>query len=1157
MAKYGGYNFNVKRVAPMAINTPHFSFSTNSYSKAPSYSANSFKWGNPYKGNGKNKAWQDIEAATGKQFGSYEEAIGYLAGQASKKGGGHSVFGGIGNLLGDAKDAIVGLPIGIWELNKAAVKDIYDVSTGDFNFSNTAKIAKAIGQNYEDTYGPAFHGHWGKFLDNLYQHPLGPILDVASVATLGAGGVVRAGGLLAKVGEETSAIARAGRALEAAGKSEPLLARSQSAIRAGADASEENALAVRFTSRNPVIRAKQKFIFNKMQNPTVPLLKDEGRINSRLAAMGRKLEERRYASKSLRLKTHEDYARRYEAVDAEHGPAILGYDNAFSSLNKFEKAAANIIGLIGSHSEGGLKGFVERTKVQARDAGSSMPRDLERLWLHPKTQKAYDEGVAALKSGNTENKVAKTYRYAEQLGIVNARHKGLSPEEAATRSWSTLARNHATKQTISNVTREVLADHPEWNPNEAGIKDAEARVRAEHLRKEVDDRITNMYRAQVEGRGASLGDIQHYHEQMAKYTHDLAEARRLRRKRPTPPEYPANALARNEVNPIYIPHRTGIDKKHGSNARLTTNNAGEATAKLTHRNLGVVQAMGRIAIGEDLLGKEFARTLRTRHAMDIRNAMVAMAVEVSAEDVMQMQANGYHMIKAGKRNFMAETAQAQLNKIFKEADSAEVGWLSKKMDDFFLVNDMEAKHPGAEIAEKRNGKYLMISDRSYKHLRQEYVESSKIIKNFVEKPLGIWKYVVLGLVPRNFITNVVGNSLMSALLAHGPIGAMRILFHSAVKTMTPEDITRVLTFGHKAGVTDRFMQRWFPEQWQASFTHGEMNLHGRARQLAVSYRGAHRNEIALRQGMLMDLIHNEPAIRAERRKGGSWEEAAARALEKDPHLRDELAERVDDALGNYREFTNAERRAKNFMPFYSWYRHSARNMKAMSNRPTTLAAGYRLGQYGSQVNAGAFPNVPEYMKAFIPFGDRRGAMQGGINTAGMNPYQAIVEMGDAVKQLAFDKDKTGATGKVASFLNPFIGASVEEATGTSLLTGAPSPTPKIPGLPNAFMFNVPARILMSTPQVRAAGTQYDSSFGSKPSGADLLTPTGRLKKPKVNTLSKGSHTQWLNFMGFPVKDVNIPAAQEWQKKLETDTKFHMPKPRKKKKKPYGPIDFKF
>ena len=95
----------------------------------------------------------------------------------------HGPLGFVGNLVGDVKDAVVGLPMGVIETVR-----------------NPIKSAKAIGGATWQTWSPLFHGNLGKFGQQLYDHPLAPLLDVATVFTLGAAGAARGANALGRVG---------------------------------------------------------------------------------------------------------------------------------------------------------------------------------------------------------------------------------------------------------------------------------------------------------------------------------------------------------------------------------------------------------------------------------------------------------------------------------------------------------------------------------------------------------------------------------------------------------------------------------------------------------------------------------------------------------------------------------------------------------------------------------------------------------------------------------------------------------------------------------------------------------------------------------------------------------------------------------------------
>lgn len=95
-----------------------------------------------------------------------------------------------GNLLTDVKDAAVGIPMGLKMLAEHPVRSL-----------------EAMGKAEWKTYSPLFHGHFGEFAHTFEEHPLQPILDIATIVTLGG----------AAAGTTSTSIARG---LAAAGKVE-------------------------------------------------------------------------------------------------------------------------------------------------------------------------------------------------------------------------------------------------------------------------------------------------------------------------------------------------------------------------------------------------------------------------------------------------------------------------------------------------------------------------------------------------------------------------------------------------------------------------------------------------------------------------------------------------------------------------------------------------------------------------------------------------------------------------------------------------------------------------------------------------------------------------------------------------------------------------
>src|SRR5581483_9346215 len=210
-----------------------------------------------------------------------------------KKSGG--IFGGVGgfvkNLAGDVEDAAVGIGPGLVQAGKAVGADAASIArdvakhpehalaaispvtavqgliiTKGGKSETYKKVVKPVAKSYAETYGPLFRGDVRQFGRNLYEHPLGPILDALTVATAGAGGVAKAGKVLSKVGavSKDSRLARLGEPGEivlrspAARQSERLAREAQPRPGGMPELPEVGADVTKRTSPNPLIRARQQ-----------------------------------------------------------------------------------------------------------------------------------------------------------------------------------------------------------------------------------------------------------------------------------------------------------------------------------------------------------------------------------------------------------------------------------------------------------------------------------------------------------------------------------------------------------------------------------------------------------------------------------------------------------------------------------------------------------------------------------------------------------------------------------------------------------------------------------------------------------------------------------------------------------------------------------
>jgi len=185
-----------------------------------------------------------------------------------------------------------------------------------------------------------------------------------------------------------------------------------------------------------------------------------------------------------------------------------------------------------------------------------------------------------------------------------------------------------------------------------------------------------------------------------------------------------------------------------------------------------------------------------------------------------------------------------------------------------------------------------------------------------------------------------------------------------------------------------------------------------------------------------------------------------RSMYHNPMFLREVRHTADMVSGNYRDFTKAERAVRNFaIPFYAWTRHSAMFTKRLiQERPLTANSVYNTGNYGYEqlFERGGMPDwllesvpMPNFVKEVLGVDPNR---ENRIGFGSINPFGA---MANAVTTLGGVATGGSLKGGAFQFTNPFINSFIEQQTGKSLLTGAPSGDsmssfmgiPSLPGMP--------------------------------------------------------------------------------------------------------------
>jgi hypothetical protein len=285
-----------------------------------------------------------------------------------KKKGSHGVLGLVENLGHDVADAVVGLPAGIVQTAR------HPIGT-----------AKEIGKSYAATYGPLAHGDVSKFLHTLYSHPLGPILDVATIVTGGAGGIAKAG----KVAADAGLITRTGRFANLGERAE-LTYRSPRAVAGG-----KGPVATRLSHTNPVVKARQKAI-KKMLD----------KLPYETPHIG---EAARYAREAQRLP-------RQAAMRLTRSKEANAYNRAVRGLDNEELAALHLIG--NDFHPTDYAAALKKLQAQGEHVEPSMFKVLENPKVIDKFENPDAKMTAAIDAAEALTRLDATIK--EQHGILDA-----------------------------------------------------------------------------------------------------------------------------------------------------------------------------------------------------------------------------------------------------------------------------------------------------------------------------------------------------------------------------------------------------------------------------------------------------------------------------------------------------------------------------------------------------------------------------------------------------------------------------------------------------------------------------------------------------------------------------------------------------------------
>lgn len=410
-------------------------------------------------------------------------------------------------------------------------------------------------------------------------------------------------------------------------------------------------------------------------------------------------------------------------------------------------------------------------------------------------------------------------------------------------------------------------------------------------------------------------------------------------------------------------------------------------------------------------------------------------------------------------------------------------------------------------------------------------------------PLKVWKGMILGLAPRYFVNNVIGNAGMYAAATNpveftrGVLGAMKSV-HGIRKTARAE---------RQMGTElDGIMAKYLPEDWvlenMGFLQHGAIGIdqtigvqgkgpiararHGRLYSVTekVAYRGPQRASL---MGALTTDKDFRNFFRAYKKQGMTSEAAfqkAAKNIVLNPSKQAAFEKRVTDWAGQYYHLNGLEKTITALVPFYNWDRHALRfGKEQVLSRPVRSATLAQIGALGDKQAAQELGKVPDFLKGAIPvsghdsgilgfiFGQHVAGRKKVLLTAGYNPLASAAEDANTIASLVGLGQGTPGE-SIGGQLNPLISGMIAGVTGQELFSGAK--TPAHHGGPFGEALN---ESLVKLPQVNT----IKALLGKAPSQTT--------KQGKPTLYQKGVRQDLSSILGLNERDFSVQTARAMYK----------------------------
>jgi hypothetical protein len=1069
-----------------------------------------------------------------------------------REGGGNPITGFFDNLWDDISNTITGFPQGMKVIGSAIGNDVGNILTGDFDSGDfkTDDILDAVWEDYKHVYGPAFgSGDVGTTLKRINENPLGPILDVASIITLGgasAGALgaraamagARGGTLSTKAIDQLANIGGLRRLTGSEGVTNfthtrrigdkdvdvlrpEILAAEQNGGRfiVGADgkghlfapktedlisgsrriADGEFARESVTLSRNPMKRHRQQFgIFIANTFPEWKLIG----ANPRVARIERRTQ--RGAQKRAEVATLGPLTRMFESrtnrkamKDPRLSTAAELIVNRVTPEERFKQLTTDEAILVDDAKDIGrlddainqvneVVRQVEAGTLNKTDAAAVAERFKEVVGTFGRNQGTDEFGFDSILSRLNERK-----RAAQDIDLIQPQMK-------------------ATKERMRDLITNKLTDE------EAG-RVAEMAQAYERVGVATTDMLRDA--------GVKVGDDRH-----------LMPQRIIGRD--------GDALDTDAVTTSTTLDRS-LQMEMRDKAKVLTQGTRPANSKFAS---GYTYRYGLSFLEPE----QVIRSYRTAARFKLQRERFSL--NVNRMKVVQAGTQipkGWVPVDTGNTRFqrmlknMQQVVNEEMPIIFGEGSAA-----LKEMQDTFggaLKSKIDTVAEGSDAA--RANLRLIAPESAVKELFNETRRSTETWKRALQEMSSIWRFSVLNLRPQWLLNSIFGSNLLLGASV-GPYKMIRgTLMANPLRGLSSRgrDFARIVdeTAGNirlqGAGRIETEASLQFMDHSLVARKLGLLNepngkmgsvmkngAMGPLRGLRWwgEFMGRLNARVAddyPRRARFYELIRPQVKRMQKRNPEMTFNEAAELLLTKvddatgdvipNEKLIDNLSKQVLDDLVDFDDLTDFERNTLRYaVPFWSWMKGST---KFASRFPVDNPIGANLGRImaeaGSEDLAKELGFEPEsFLRNVLTLGETEPGKERVISTAGINPFVTPLDLGEALRGLT-KRGELKATTNPLNIVNPFIKSLAEAAFNRSTFTGGPITGPIAGRTPDdtSFFPRLGEQLVRSFPQTR------------------LLTETvGRdSARDRSKLFTPGFAPEVARLVGSPIRELNIQQAR--------------------------------